>query len=363
MFRFLFISYLLFYSTFIIANDGSFYAQGGTLLPLEETTIELRKEVLNLTQDGHWMQVDIFFEFYNPATEKELTVGFVTPPASGDVLQEEAEHPQVEGFQVMVNEALSSFKISRQKGTGMKIPNQEMFGNEFVYHFPVVFKKGKNTIRHSYKYRGSNSVESKHYFDYRLTTGKLWANKGIGDFELNIKMEDNTYFGLPYSFWKDERPVSWEMIGVGQISAKKQRYYSDINLQMAKVKTGTIQFRAKNFRPDSDLYLMVLHPHNHVSFWTDNKPDKPLFFNDIIFSLYPPYDKEGLKELSKENLRILRNYVFAKHGYIFKSKDLQAYFEQFNWYIPNPMIQNIDKLLTKEDRDLLEIVKELEDKK
>ncbi|WP_078775722.1 YARHG domain-containing protein [Fibrobacter intestinalis] len=30
---------------------------------------------------------------------------------------------------------------------------------------------------------------------------------------------------------------------------------------------------------------------------------------------------------------ILRNSIFARHGYIFKSEDLKAYFSKFNWYI------------------------------
>ena len=38
--------------------------------------------------------------------------------------------------------------------------------------------------------------------------------------------------------------------------------------------------------------------------------------------------------VSKEELRIMRNWIFARHGYIFKSKDLQEYFGQFSWYHP-----------------------------
>lgn len=67
------------------ANDGVFYATGNTLVPLKETTIRLKKEILNLERKGDWVQVDIYFEFFNPGPEKELTVGFVTPPADGDV--------------------------------------------------------------------------------------------------------------------------------------------------------------------------------------------------------------------------------------------------------------------------------------
>ena len=36
--------------------------------------------------------------------------------------------------------------------------------------------------------------------------------------------------------------------------------------------------------------------------------------------------------LDKDQRRLLRNYIFARHGYIFKDTQLQNYFNQFDWY-------------------------------
>lgn len=44
--------------------------------------------------------------------------------------------------------------------------------------------------------------------------------------------------------------------------------------------------------------------------------------------------ESDLTGLSKKELRILRNEIYARHGYIFKSKDLADYFKQFDWYTP-----------------------------
>ncbi|MFQ3544424.1 YARHG domain-containing protein [Halobacillus rhizosphaerae] len=41
-----------------------------------------------------------------------------------------------------------------------------------------------------------------------------------------------------------------------------------------------------------------------------------------------------MKGFSKENLRLARNEIFARHGYVFKSEELQAYFLQQPWYKP-----------------------------
>ena len=41
-----------------------------------------------------------------------------------------------------------------------------------------------------------------------------------------------------------------------------------------------------------------------------------------------------IRSLSKPQLRILRNEIYARHGYIFKSADLKAYFSKYPWYKP-----------------------------
>lgn len=42
-----------------------------------------------------------------------------------------------------------------------------------------------------------------------------------------------------------------------------------------------------------------------------------------------------LSGLSGSDLRILRNAIYARHGYIFKSADLRNYFSSFSWYHPS----------------------------
>lgn len=42
-----------------------------------------------------------------------------------------------------------------------------------------------------------------------------------------------------------------------------------------------------------------------------------------------------LNGMPKSELRILRNTIYARHGYIFKSADLREYFSKFDWYTPS----------------------------
>ncbi len=66
----------------------------------------------------------------------------------------------------------------------------------------------------------------------------------------------------------------------------------------------------------------------------------------------------SLSILNKNELSILRNCVYAKHGYVFNSEKLKAYFSKFNWY--KPEYKNVDKFLTETDRTNIEHIKKYE---
>lgn len=74
-------------------------------------------------------------------------------------------------------------------------------------------------------------------------------------------------------------------------------------------------------------------------------------------------DSLELSHLTKSNLRLLRNEIFARHGYIFKSQELTDYFSTFGWYKPNLTIEKVYKQLTKIDRYNISLIKAIEKEK
>jgi hypothetical protein len=52
--------------------------------------------------------------------------------------------------------------------------------------------------------------------------------------------------------------------------------------------------------------------------------------------------KDYLIFFNNEQLRIARNSIYAFHGYIFKTKQLQDYFSSQYWYEPNPNFNESD---------------------
>ncbi len=41
-----------------------------------------------------------------------------------------------------------------------------------------------------------------------------------------------------------------------------------------------------------------------------------------------------LEPLTKTQKKLLRNYIFARHGYKFVDRDMKDYFSRFDWYKP-----------------------------
>lgn len=68
---------------------------------------------------------------------------------------------------------------------------------------------------------------------------------------------------------------------------------------------------------------------------------------------------EQLSNLSRRDLRILRNTIYARHGKPFKSLLLQEYFDNMVWYKRDPAFA--EKRLTKIDVTNVRLIKSVED--
>ena len=72
-----------------------------------------------------------------------------------------------------------------------------------------------------------------------------------------------------------------------------------------------------------------------------------------------PITYEMVNGLFVEDLRVLRNEIYARHGRIFKDKDLQKYFEAQAWYQANPEFK--DEMLSETESKNLAVIKEVEE--
>lgn len=104
-----------------------------------------------------------------------------------------------------------------------------------------------------------------------------------------------------------------------------------------------------------DLYDAIADENNFVEKGTkllyQLRNRQPISTNsDVIVNGLYPFASTGIiyletLYLSKSELRLARNEIFARHGYRFKSADLKQYFEKQPWY--KPLYDNVDDKLTE----------------
>ena len=62
--------------------------------------------------------------------------------------------------------------------------------------------------------------------------------------------------------------------------------------------------------------------------------------------------------LNKYELKIMRNEIYARYGYIFKTADMKAYFESQSWY--SPRYNDVTSFLTETEKRNIELIKRYE---
>jgi len=65
-----------------------------------------------------------------------------------------------------------------------------------------------------------------------------------------------------------------------------------------------------------------------------------------------------LSGLSKYDLKIMRNEIFARHGYIFTTNDMKNYFQNQSWYTPR--YSNVTSMLTRIEQQNITLIKRYE---
>ncbi len=356
-------------SIFTFANDWEFGSEGEHIIPLKGSNMSIKKEkiTLKLTPDG--MLVNVKFTFDNPTAENKI-VGFVTPESGNGEEEDETTKPKrkaeplkIKNFKTTVNgkEVKSNVELlSKLLSKGVLDNNiikeytekEKTFYN-YVYYFNADFKQGENVVEHSYFYTGSYGVYERD-FEYVVTTISKWKNQTVEDFEIEVH-PGNYFVKLPYSFWKDNKKINWEIVGKGKMvtiaPTKKSNDEDATGLERygiiyLKLNDGFVRYKTKNFSPNQDFYMTRMD--NILGFEYEYPEGKVqgYKFKDKYFEIlrevaYSDYSEivDSLKDLSDEDLDIVRNYPYAFAGYDFARKDLKDYFSQFVWY--NPVGKNV----------------------
>lgn len=149
--------------------------------------------------------------------------------------------------------------------------------------------------------------------------------------------------GVPPVFNGPQQPT-----GVQTSPAKKSNAWIFIVLAVVLVAGLGVGgfFIYQNFTKKTETINYDTSVNNENSYYDNNAIDESEYKYEYLREREMTYaDVEGK---SAEELRLMRNYIFARRGYIFESEDLKEYFEQFSWYVPlyydvTPRLSDIEK--------------------
>lgn len=343
-------------------NDGAFFASGNQLIPIQETDISVKKEILKVKKlNNKYIEVTVYYEFFNPSAEKEIIVGFeaVSPEGDVDGTPKKGLHPYMRDFTVLMNDQQLKYEVSHvadslynQNGKIKSIDLKTFEGNKsgnyvdffYVYHFKAKFKKGLNIIKHTYTFDVSSGIDYNYHFDYVLTAANRWANHQIDDFTLIVEMEDFEIFNIAKTFFNNKN--EWIIDGVGKVEDVKgiEGTPYDKNALKFIMQKGSLKFQKKNFKPKGELSIYSFNPY------IDGTVNQGKDFN-LPFSIYMQEHINIDEPISDFQRKVLVNLPYARRGYLFKDKELNTYYRNYDWYIPNPdYVPNLADLKTVEQK-------------
>jgi len=336
---------IIFYFNFIPiaqANDTAFGGSGASPYPIHEDNIKMLSEHIQISGfdlnhnslQGGW-RYHCSFVFRNESKKPlDILMGFPLP-----IYEEYGEIALPKGKTIQKGEPLVHDFTTEVNGTPVKVKLQAIsksvtedvsYKKAYLWNmtFPPLTTK---YVTHHYITGATFDVMGYHWVHYVLKTGAMWKSGHIGHTRLQVTPNTPTRLCSEIKMDADylkPKPKGIKINGSG----KKRRYILDIT----------------NYHPKEDLSLCIQTGRNYVRY-------------QLIYPLLSQSGSSILNKMNTEQLRILRNTVYAQYGRQFKTKKLQNYFNQQWWYEINSDYS--DQLLTKEDNKAISIIKKWEAEK
>lgn len=279
------------------ANDTYFYTSFGTLIPAQETdiTVQMKSEVISIVLQPDYYEITVDFYFYNDGNRVDLSVGFPYFEAGY------GGHGKIYDFRCWTNDELVEYRtmILNRKFSNDNY-NGEKLENAFTrsISFP-----GKTTTHTKVNYKSEYGRDTEgRIIKYLYGTGSSWKND-IG--EITFILENNLSYSKPDGFDLPDNSAIFERIA----DNKWETHFYHIEPEY----TDCITIHTRNILDDTGPKAFPLYGW---SFKDAKANEKWLFW------------------YTKPQLRIIRNTIYALHGYNFKSEDLKQLFNDWgkNWY-------------------------------
>lgn len=148
----------------------------------------------------------------------------------------------------------------------------------------------------------------------------------------------------------------WTFQNLTMVNIVGNRFYSkEFNGQFATYDNGTKKINGIKKLESDDLHKN--YEFGYLSFGLD------IYFNGKFNQASKRYlTKDEISNMSKSDLQIMRNEIFARYGYKFISGGkMDTYFKKQSWY--RGQHKNVDSFITDIERANITLIKQIESKK
>jgi hypothetical protein len=285
---------LIFSSINILANDAYLGSIGGNVFPVfNKDSIRMLKEDINLQMERDSCFVTCKFWFVNNTNKNVgLLMGFpdyISDPANASQSLKSFTC-NVNGVAQIVDKFTSRIMVETDSNTEW----YEKWYCWYVDFGPFDTIEIENTY---WGYYGG-SIGGTYSIDYLIGTAKTWNGTiGEGKVVFNYSSIISSLF-IDTSYYRSDEFLPY---GLSRIIDK-----------------DSIIFHFTNYSPEWDQRL-------GVSFYP--------YWQTTLIDIDQKYLKETADIIrTKEQYRLMRNEIYARHGYLFKDKQFQEYFDKQVWY-------------------------------
>ncbi len=230
--------------------------------------------------------------------------------------------------------------------------DEDDFGVDYEYNKKITFSidkiKGDEIIGHSIvsgniqKFKGKITETP---FTFEINVKEPGTQKTDGEFVLTIKKKETELNGKWVAFNKVDNKINQRKLEL----SKKIFEYNPNN----KIEDRFVDFHKKTIKKvEYDTEDSVGNPIKQ-----SYEDEQYYTTTDTIFKINPSTEllkKELVENLSKGDVFILRNLIFARHGFAFRDKVLRSFFDYHSWYMP--VFSDVTKDLTDIEKKNVELL-------
>lgn len=192
-----------------------------------------------------------------------------------------------------------------------------------------------------------NAIGAKYYDDHAegYSSSGIISDKENITLILEASFPEGGYTGNYYiiTFSRHGKLLNFSFLGFNMLDGGGGAYCTLYFLNDSILEVRQEDIVTKNDK-DSTLHLDISYYQITYKGYAKLKIPELNFGRKYGISSIRILREKDLSELPKSELDILRNEIFAAHGYIFKTRKWQDYFSEQDWY--NPHYENVNDKLT-----------------